>query len=57
MTFRVSMVVGPDKRTVVTNFVGCVDAEDAKVKAKAIYDVVKFKKVEEAAKDGKRKPS
>jgi hypothetical protein len=34
-----------------------VDAEDAKVKAKAIYDVVKFKKVEEAAKDGKRKPS
>lgn len=55
MTYRVSMVVNErntqgaivSSRNVATNFAGCTDAEDAKEKAKRIYDVARFKSVEE----------
>lgn len=36
----------PPTRTVVARFAGCTDADDAHVKARALYDVVAFKKVE-----------
>lgn len=62
-TFRVVMIVrnhpaaqlwpssGPT-REVTTNFAGCVDAEDAKAKAREAYSVYVFKSVKELTTDG-----
>ena len=57
MTYRVTMIVRwssdtgifahlPNPATVTVNFAGCADEEDAKNKARYLYDVEKFKKVE-----------
>ena len=48
MTFRISMIVDCPKRTIVSHFAGCSDAEDAKAKAREVYTVIKFKSVEPA---------
>lgn len=46
MTFRLMMIVAGPKRPIVCNIAGCLTEEDAKAKAKRLYDVIKFKSVE-----------
>lgn len=50
MRYRLRIVVrgrdGAKDRDVVTHVAGCVDADDARVKARRYYDVVAFKSVE-----------
>lgn len=60
MKFRVTMYVAnhpgfdskpsdPAGRTVIACFAGCVDEADAKKKARAVYDVETFKKIEKVS--------
>lgn len=46
-TYKVSMVLS-NGRKVLTNFAGCQDEEDAKTKARSVYSVAKFIKIEQA---------
>jgi hypothetical protein len=46
MTFKILMVVDNPRREVLQRFVGCVDADDAKKKARGVFAVLHFKKVD-----------
>lgn len=55
MTYRLTMVVDrlslpltdPQRKiTIVTKIAGCVDVADAKQKARKLFNIVEFKKVE-----------
>lgn len=49
--YRVSMLVADPERTITTQFAGCADETDAKVKARRCYQVIVFKRVELVIKD------